>query len=179
MAFEKPTQLFFVRHGQTDWNVQGKLQGRQDIPLNHQGRLEAKELASRLKKGFDICFSSPSRRAQETALIITEASIPIYLENKLLERDFGPWEGRSRREYQEDLEKKFVETDEAMQSRVFECLEQLFQLHKGKTILVVSHGGVLRNILKEIAPDAPEDVPNCGCFLLSRIQESFLFEGWL
>ncbi len=90
---EAATVFYIVRHGQTDWNVQKKIQGHADIPLNDTGRAQAAELSETLGPiAFDYCFSSDLQRAAETALILNRNS-SIQVDQRLRERNFGPWEG--------------------------------------------------------------------------------------
>lgn len=87
----------FVRHGQTDWNLEHKIQGRVDIGLNSEGRAQAEAMRDQLaSKQFDVIFSSPLRRAQETAEIIGEAhsGTPLVVASELTERNFGEYEGK-------------------------------------------------------------------------------------
>ena len=95
------TVIYVVRHGQTDWNKTNRLQGRSDIPLNDQGRKEAKRAGKILKsKSFAACYSSPMSRAMETAsLLILSRDLPILIDERLLERNMGSWEGRIKDEY--------------------------------------------------------------------------------
>ena len=86
-------KLYLVRHGQTDWNKEKRLQGQEDIPLNDFGRHLAKETGIRLRNvRFDLCFSSDLKRALETAnLILDEGSnkVPIIMDKRLKEIAFG------------------------------------------------------------------------------------------
>ena len=90
-------KLYLVRHGQTPWNKVHRNQGRSDIPLNEYGR----ELAAVTGKGledvpFDLCFTSPLKRAKETAMLILEGrNIPIVEDERLIEISFGDYEGTS------------------------------------------------------------------------------------
>ena len=77
--------IYLVRHGQTDWNLEGRYQGRIDIKLNSKGIEQAKEIKEKLKEiKFDKVFSSPLKRALETAQIITDNDIEI--DERLIER---------------------------------------------------------------------------------------------
>ena len=88
-------EVYIVRHGKTIWNAEGKLQGHADIELNEEGRLVAKELCQKLENThFDIIYSSPLRRAYETAeLIRGQRNIPIVTDDRLKEICFGDMEG--------------------------------------------------------------------------------------
>ena len=86
--------LYVVRHGKTEWNLEHRCQGVSDIPLVDEGRESAKELVPLVSGlGIDIVFSSPLSRAYETAKIITNNSIPINIDDRLTERDWGMNEG--------------------------------------------------------------------------------------
>lgn len=87
--------LYIIRHGQTDWNVRHRLQGKTDIPLNENGRRMAGEARDEYRGiRFDICFSSPLLRAYETARIVLEGrDVPIIKDERLSEMGFGDHEG--------------------------------------------------------------------------------------
>jgi broad specificity phosphatase PhoE len=158
----EPIHLFLVRHGQTDWNVERRLQGQTDTLLNEMGRKEAAEMQKRLEGiSFDICISSDLRRASETAEILIEGKPLVRIEDaRLRERNFGPWEGYLISEVKELTE---VETDAAMQERIFAALDMLAEQNKESKLLVVTHGGVIKNILTKINPSIREvHVQNMG-----------------
>ena len=87
--------LYIVRHGETDWNREHKVQGRTDIPLNDYGRRLARETAEGMKDiPIDLCFTSPLLRAKETAQIILEGrNVPLCDEERIQEISFGRYEG--------------------------------------------------------------------------------------
>lgn len=85
--------IYIVRHGQTDWNVEGKYQGRIDIELNVNGINQAKQISEKLKDiKFDKIFSSPLKRALQTAIIISGGD--IIIDDRLIERSNGELEGK-------------------------------------------------------------------------------------
>lgn len=90
-------KLYIIRHGQTDWNVLGKIQGRQDIPLNDTGKAQAAGLAKGMeRRPVTAIYSSPQKRAWETAMSIAESQgAPIYPLDSLVEISYGEWEGRT------------------------------------------------------------------------------------
>ncbi len=151
-----PTVFYLVRHGQTDWNIEKRLQGQSDIPLNDAGRAEAALLSEKLDGvAFTACFASDLQRAAETAKILSTArSFPVKLDHRLRERNFGPWEGHLASEFMASLEQGqqlvAVETDEAIQQRVFPCLNEIADLFPGATVLIVTHGGVIRSLLAQL-----------------------------
>lgn len=93
-------KLYIIRHGQTDWNVLGKIQGRQDIPLNDTGRAQAASLAKGMEsRPVTAIYSSPQERAWRTAMSIAEnQGVPIYPLDSLAEISYGQWEGRTARD---------------------------------------------------------------------------------
>ena len=89
------TTLLLVRHGETDWNADGRLQGHTDRPLTDFGRRQARDLAAALA-GEDLTaiYSSDLTRARETAEIVAERlGLPVVLDRDLREKDWGNWEG--------------------------------------------------------------------------------------
>src|SRR5436190_1312043 len=89
------TTLLLVRHGETDWNAAGRLQGHTDRPLNEYGRRQAKELADRLAgEGADAIYASDLSRAKETAEIVGERlGLTVVIDADLREKNWGSWEG--------------------------------------------------------------------------------------
>ena len=149
--------LYIVRHGQTDWNKLGKNQGQTDIPLNEVGRNQAMELKEILKDyKFDLVFSSPLKRAHETATII--AGDNVIIDDRLKERGNGLLEGMVINEIQEIIQKEnidFNNLDEDrfgieslrhMEERVNSFLDEICNKYKGKDILIVAHAGTIINI---------------------------------
>lgn len=143
--------IFYVRHGQTDWNVMGRLQGRSDIPLNNTGRQQA--LLTRkvlMDETIDLIYCSPLQRAKETASIINDLwGLEIREDSRLMERCFGVWEGNSMHDidnsiwYYNDHEPfKGAESMLVFFARVFEFLDALQKEAIDKNILIVAHGGV-------------------------------------
>ena len=156
----KKSRTYLVRHGETDWNRLGRLTGRSDRPLTERGREQASELGRRLQNlHFESVVSSPSIRAADTARLILEGQghpIPASRQDdRLLETDFGPFEGWSEDELNADPAGAHwrttrevpdgMETDEAMTERVQSIWADLSAL-EGNT-LVVAHGGILRALL--------------------------------
>jgi Fructose-2,6-bisphosphatase len=97
MTVNKTRKILFVRHGQTDWNAQGRFQGSNDIPLNERGRGQARGLMQRLvhdKRHFEAVYTSPLTRAEETARIIAEGlNCPCRVKDGFRELGLGEWEG--------------------------------------------------------------------------------------
>ena len=93
--------IYFVRHGQTDWNITWKLQGRADIPINARGRQQAAALRTRLAGvTLDAAYVSPLCRAQQTAhILLCGTNVPVYTQPALAERDFGAYEGLRKEDF--------------------------------------------------------------------------------
>jgi broad specificity phosphatase PhoE len=164
-ALTIPGRLFLVRHGETDWNREGRLQGGKDIPLNALGRMQAEEAARRLKALTPDYASvdylcSPMERARETMTILRrELDLPsdgFRIDERLRELTFGDWEGftwrevrKSERELAQARERDkwgFVppggESYRMLAERIRPALETL-----SPDTVMVSHGGVARAVL--------------------------------
>lgn len=158
------TTFYLVRHGQTDWNSKHILQGQSDIPLNEKGEEQAKELAQILHDiNFDLAFSSDLLRAKRTAeIIVLEKNLMVETTKALRERDFGTLEGQpvaallahiallQKLSFQDRQKYKLsdnTESDEEVTTRLLTFLRETAVTHGGKTILVGTHGGILRMIL--------------------------------
>ena len=86
--------LYVVRHGETQWNIEHKVQGVTDIPLTQKGKDQAKELQDLVKSlNIDVVISSPLMRARETAKILVDSKLPINTDDRIKERDWGMNEG--------------------------------------------------------------------------------------
>ncbi|MBR3888733.1 MAG: histidine phosphatase family protein [Clostridia bacterium] len=145
-------EILIVRHGKTDWNIQKKLQGRVDIELNEIGKMQARETAQLLEnENIDLIISSPLKRAIQTAEIINESrNIPVIIDERIAERNFGVYEGRDVTtfdfnefwsfKYPKDFEG--AETLDDFFERVYTFLDELKEKYKDKRILLVTHGGV-------------------------------------
>lgn len=142
-------KIYVTRHGQTDWNVQGKTQGRADIELNEVGIKQAKQTKEELKNvDIDLIICSPLRRAKKTAEIINEGrNIPIIFDDQIMERDFGEFEGEKIKfdefwDYNAHPRYQKVETIQEIISRISNFLDRIKEEYKDKNILLVTHGGV-------------------------------------
>lgn len=170
MSEETKASLLLIRHGQTDWNKAGKMQGQVDIPLNERGREQAHETGAKLKAEgyqFDVLVSSPLSRAFETAQIIG-SYLGLTVEktyDNLVERAYGEAEGaqltyeESRTVY-EDFDG--VESEREVFERTVKVLLDIAEDHPGQRVIAVAHGSVIRRALsagqgfewKESVPNA-------------------------
>lgn len=151
--------LYLIRHGETDWNKQGRYQGHSDIPLNSQGREQAHDAMNRLHCGaVDAIYSSDLCRATETAEIIASKwSIDVQCDARLREIQQGVWEGMvfeeinarygdtvaARRTSPLTVSPPGGETLAEVRERVLECVEEIVQRHAGGQVVIVSHGVAL------------------------------------
>jgi probable phosphoglycerate mutase len=154
------TLLYLVRHGETDWNLRKLVQGATDIPLNATGREQALATGRLLAtRHWDAIVSSPLSRALETARIIArEVGLdePIQ-EPAIVERRYGQAEGLDH----DAIDALFPgqtpvpgrETREEVQARVLPALIRLAEEHNDESVLIVSHGGVIRSVLTAVEPD--------------------------
>ncbi len=148
------TLLALVRHGETEWNRQGRVQGLTDVPLNDLGRQQAAAAGRRLaEERWDAVWSSTLSRAAETARIIAgELGIPdVHLDPTLVERNYDRAEGMTKTDidtlFGGHLEAK--ETREQTVARVLPALESAAEAYPGGRVLVVSHGGVIGSLVRE------------------------------
>lgn len=150
------TSFYFVRHGETDHNRLGLVQGHAQIPLNASGEEQAKDLAKRIASlKFDFCYSSDLIRAQRTAQILTEKRAITVLEDKRLrERDLGKQnEGKSISAYlfyKHTTNGKGIETDDEMSRRIKAFMEETKEKYPNSNILVVTHGGLIKRLLIDL-----------------------------
>lgn len=142
-----------IRHGETDWNSTGRLQGCEDIELNDKGREQAHQLVTYLvRENWDVVVSSPLKRAYETARIIavTLALSKIDIVEKLRERDYGEASGLlpdERRSRFPDGDIPGQEPFEHLRTRAMEGLNEIATAYAGKKIIVVAHGALNNAIL--------------------------------
>ena len=143
--------IYVVRHGETEWNAINKVLGRTDIPLNDRGIEQAEEIARSLKDiKIDVFLCSPLSRARQTADAISgETGMPYKTDDRLIEHDFGIFEGANRFDegYQNAKREYFVrypggESFFDLAARVYPLIKEL----EGKNALLVTHGGICRII---------------------------------
>ena len=148
--------IYVVRHGETDWNLQEKMQGQTDTPLNDTGREQAKAAAAEVaKNNIHHIFSSDLLRAKETAEIINkELGLEIIFDKRIREYSFGDLEGRNRKDITPQEWKEFnidarqfnAETIQEIYSRVKSFLDEIESKNLGN-VLLVTHGGTTKMLL--------------------------------
>jgi phosphoserine phosphatase len=152
------TTILLARHGETDWNREGRFQGHADPPLNATGRAQAAELAAELKAvELAAVYSSPLRRALETAQAVAAEHGPEPVAvDALREVDVGSWQGLTREEIETQFPEQFArwldydqgwedgESYEEMGRRAVAALLELAVAHQDERVLAVTHGGPIR-----------------------------------
>lgn len=155
------TVLCLVRHGVTDWNAQGRMQGHTDIPLNEEGVQQAQAAAERLAAfRWDGIWSSDLQRARRTAeLIAARTGLPVTLWDQLRERRLGELEGKPFHEVRSayptyltgEVDVPGVEPRSALQERALRALHTVAQRHPGQRVVVVSHGAFINAVLTRVS----------------------------
>jgi broad specificity phosphatase PhoE len=167
------TTLLLVRHGETDWNAEGRLQGHTDRPLNEHGRRQARALADRLARDdIEAVYASDLARARETAEIVAERlGLPVVTDPDLRERDWGNWEGLTGPE--RDRVEHLGEASEAHAERVLRAVRRIAQAHPHGRIVVVTHGGSLRRIQVAAYGMALPVADNCSVWAVVHEEGTF------
>lgn len=147
--------IYITRHGQTDWNIGRRLQGRSDIPLNDTGRLQARECGQALQNaGIQLIITSPLSRAAKTGEIIRQfvGEVPLIHDELLLERDFGAMNGEvaDERDAENWPPEVGVEPKESLDQRLWTAMENYRRAYPDKIILVVTHGAALHSLLNQV-----------------------------
>ncbi len=199
-AADKAVKTFHLfRHGETDWNRNGRLQGQSDIPLNDTGRAQARAIAERFavnsaSRRIDVILTSDLSRAYETAAIVAQERVPLVRRAGLRETNLGEAEGRTWEEVQSlfgeelaarwrswlpgDIDVSFPrgETGTQVIERVFKTLEDFAKSTPYARIGVATHGGVIRRILQKLEPATNEHflIPNGSLFEIRRDPR----DGW-
>jgi broad specificity phosphatase PhoE len=185
-----PTTLLLVRHGETDWNRERRYQGHADTSLNEEGRRQAVELAELLRgERLDAVYTSPLRRASETASIIADLlGLKARVLEELREIDVGDWQGMTVDEvqtrYPDQLDVAWRsgwpngESHAELDARVLPALLDLGRRHAGDRVLGVTHAGPIRTALAAAAGLSREEsrarigpLENCAVFRFTICNE--------
>jgi len=195
-----PTRVLAIRHGETAWNVDTRIQGQLDIPLNETGRWQAERLGAALAdEGVAALYSSDLLRAYQTAQAISRATgLPIVTDTALRERGFGAFEGHTYQEIAErwpegserwrrrDTEFRPGDTGESLRMFYARCVEvasRLASRHPGQAIAIVAHGGVMDCLYRAASRldlQAPRSwqLGNASINRLLHTPDGFALVGW-
>jgi broad specificity phosphatase PhoE len=176
------TTLLLVRHGETDWNRDRRVQGHSDIPLNETGRAQADALVEQLAgERIDAVYASDLARARDTATSIAAAhDLTVQICPELREKHFGTWEGLRDDEIRERFPDARSgqwgdgETRDQMTVRVLAALRRIAERHPDGTALVVTHGGPLRAVQRELGQPDGEPIVNCHVLRIAVQDGHFL-----
>ena len=160
------TEIIIIRHGETEWNQTGRFQGHSDVPLSETGRAQAEALGQNLALDYvDAIYASDLIRAMETAApLAARFGLTVTPDPLLRELNFGAWEGRSfsdvnaenpnaMKQFYNDPECADIPDSEPFpdfQKRVAGRVREIAELHRGKRIVIVSHGASIRILLADI-----------------------------
>lgn len=191
----KKSIICFIRHGQTDWNTKGLMQGRDDVPLNSQGIKQAIDASKALKEAlegasfkFDKIYSSPLSRAKVTADIVAKeiGNYTVITDERLLERDFGILSGGHYDKFSkavlEDTEEESVEKVQRILDRVNSLIFE--KVSVGENVLFATHGAVARIYARNAKrADRVSNIDigmlgNCNMVIYSYDGKEILLEGY-
>ncbi len=176
------TEIGFVRHGNTNWNIEQRAQGHSHNPLNETGMTQAHAVGKRLaEEDWEVMISSDLLRARQTAEIIASyLNLPILFDKRLREISRGKIEGTIEEErieiWGEDWRQLDLgeETIEALRARGAQFVEDTLKQYKGKKVLVITHGKFLIQTLHEICSNEtdPDDlVKNCSVTIIKDMKK--------
>lgn len=180
MHNDTPTRIVLIRHGETSWNFERRLQGHLDIDLNEEGQRQARALAASLAgEHFDLLVSSDLSRASQTAKALGEVSgLPLYIDGRLRERCYGGFEGLLYADIAERFPQEFAawqardvdaqlppgqnrgESFREFYERVTSAILGWAADNPGQSLAIVAHGGVLECIYRAalgLSLDTPRD----------------------
>ena len=199
MTVPEPTRIVAVRHGETAWNVELRMQGQLDIPLNDVGRWQAQRLAAALADdAFDAIYASDLARAYETASIVARVQgRDVIADRGLRERCFGVFQGltfdevaarwpddaRRWRQREPDFAPEGAESLTAFAERCVSAVARIAAAHAGQSIAVVAHGGVLDSLYRAAAraplqPARSWALGNASINRLLYTPQGFALVGW-
>lgn len=154
--------MLVVRHGQSEWNAQGRWQGQENPPLTELGRHQARTAAAAVG-AVDAIYASPLDRAASTAHLVAEqiGIGPVVILPELMERNAGAWQGLTR----DEIDQQFPgyleagvrppgwEDDDDFEARVFRGLDAIAAAHPDGLVLVVAHAGVIYGIERALSQE--------------------------
>lgn len=159
--------LGLLRHGETEWNVLGKIQGSQDSPLTARGMRQVARWVPTLRRyGWDRIYASDLPRVQQTVAILnSELQLPLHFDTGLREQDWGSWEGQTLADIKNTEEKELQrqvtrgwefqppggESRADVRNRVFTSLYTIVENHENETVLLVCHQTIIKVILYHLS----------------------------
>lgn len=196
---QEGTRILLIRHGETSWNTQSRIQGHTDIGLNARGRWQARQTARALADaGLAAVYASDLQRAHDTAAAIAEAAgLPVRRAVGLRERAFGEFEGRTFAEIEQALPEAAQrwrrrdpgfgppggETLQAFYDRCVAAVHELAAGHTGQAVAMVAHGGVLDCLYRAATGQALQtprtwEIANAGINRLLKAGPHLTLVGW-
>ena len=196
---QQATRILLIRHGETDWNTETRIQGHTDIPLNRRGRWQAQRLGAALAdEGLHAVYASDLSRAHATAQAVAQAAgLPVQVSTSLRERAFGTFEGRTFAEIESqwpEHAQRWRQRDpafgppggESLQAFYERCVQAVHSLasrHEGQTVAMVAHGGVLDCLYRAATGqslNAPRTwaMANAGVNRLLKAGDVLTLVGW-
>ena len=193
------SRFCFVRHGETDWNVEMRMQGQIDLALNTKGEAQALAVGRYFSgRQASVLYSSDLLRARQTSQPAADTlRLPMNLLPELRERHFGRCEGLTFEEielrYPEDAaaiisrDPDYIspggESRHQHENRILDCVGRLVSAHPDQTVIVVTHGGVLDVVYRHVnglSADAPRDypIPNAGINWVTISAAGWSIEAW-
>ncbi|MDH4189771.1 MAG: histidine phosphatase family protein [Betaproteobacteria bacterium] len=167
MSTTSTTRLCLVRHGETSWNAEGRVQGQTDVPLSELGHAQARAVAATLAgERFEALYTSDLVRVRQTAQPAAETlGLAARAEKNLRERHYGQFEALTYREAKERFPEEYArfrerdpefdfgggESLRAFQQRTIACVAAIAAQHPGAAVLVFTHGGVLEMVFRRAA----------------------------
>ena len=167
-------KIYFIRHGQSEYNKDGRVAGQVDTVLTEDGKKEAESTAEELPQNFDLIFSSDLSRCKQTTEIINKKiNLPIVYDVRLRERSFGSIEGTYWKNFDSILleKDKLLEYDyrtfggesvEDVKKRLLLCLDDIQKNHKNAKVLISTHGGIIRLLHHILKGKIPEKIHNAS-----------------
>ena len=196
----EPTRLIAIRHGETPWNVDARIQGQRDIGLNDNGRWQARRVGEALAgEAITAIYSSDLERAHATAAHVADkVGVAVIPHRGLRERSFGMFEGKTFDEihanwpeHAQNWRKRIPEWQPPeggeslleLRARVTRTLQELAERHPGEQIVVVAHGGVLDALYRvatgqEVNSPRTWELPNGAINRLLWTHQGFTLVGW-
>ncbi|CAM8996107.1 unnamed protein product [Rhodiola kirilowii] len=193
------TEFIVIRHGETEWNADGRIQGHLDVALNDTGRQQAVLVAERLAKGPEISaiYSSDLKRASVTAETIANCcgGIEVIKDPELRERNLGDLQGHVYRELSKTVPVAYQvfmsnrtdqnipgggESIDQLYERCTSALQRIARKHKGERVVVVTHGGVIRSLHRRASPNGrPGKILNTSVNILHLSDgEKWTIKSW-